>query len=856
MNGKGGLSTIPAASRKMVQSLKEIVNCPEQEIYAMLKECNMDPNEAVNRLLSQDPFHEVKSKREKKKENKDTTDSWSRGYGSTSNRASRGGTDRYASRGGSTHFISTETGAFHGKPAYKKENGTHTYTSSSTASGMAGNNTNRRPSHLSDSVTTENKMSTGMGDGISAPSQPSSGYQPWVGVPGQVSLADIVKMGRPHGKATTTPNPSHHSFNNHHVSAPPSAASHYDLHSSQDHTSNASQIYPEPGVVASQQVPNDEWPLIEQPMAAGMSPVIEEPVDSDLYADSSNLPFDRTNKDIKSHYDEVQVSEDGDVENLNADHVGPASASSRNEDTSGGASLFDNDMYENMSPYQPHRHAFEHQEVEDGGVSVSSVAANLQQLSLQKSDGGAAPEEDNHSVVIPDHLQVQTADCSHLSFGSFGSGISAGFSGSFSSRPLKTNSEEVSVEADAPTVGHPDTRNPEYYGDEHLRTASDGNLAHRTGANAGSYESPSASQPEVLKQETSEVGQGNHYNFPSSAPGYTFENSQQLNAAFTHSQTNSQMQNLTPFSNVMAYTNALPSSLLASTVLPVRESDLPYSPFPMTQSMPTKYSNTVSSISGSTISMPEALKTGTFSSPQPTAQTLVSTSVATGPALPQHLAVHPYSQPTLPLGHFANMIGYPFLPQSYTYMPSAFQQAFAGNSSYHQSLAAMLPQYKNSVSVSSLPQSAAIASGYGAFGSSTSIPGNFPLNPPSAPAGTTIGYDDVISSQYKDANHLISLQQNDNSGMWVHGPGSRTMSAVPANTYYSFQGQNQQPGGFRQGQQPSQHFGALGYPNFYHSQTGMTMEHQPQNPRDGSLPLSNSQGQASKQSQQIWQNSY
>ncbi|GFY85458.1 hypothetical protein Acr_04g0001960 [Actinidia rufa] len=32
---KGGVA------RKMVQSLKEIVNCPETEIYAMLKDCNM-----------------------------------------------------------------------------------------------------------------------------------------------------------------------------------------------------------------------------------------------------------------------------------------------------------------------------------------------------------------------------------------------------------------------------------------------------------------------------------------------------------------------------------------------------------------------------------------------------------------------------------------------------------------------------------------------------------------------------------------------------------------------------------------------------------------------------------------------
>lgn len=54
-NGNGVLS-IPASSKKMVQSLKEIVNCPEHEIYAMLKECDMDPNDTVNRLLSQGAF--------------------------------------------------------------------------------------------------------------------------------------------------------------------------------------------------------------------------------------------------------------------------------------------------------------------------------------------------------------------------------------------------------------------------------------------------------------------------------------------------------------------------------------------------------------------------------------------------------------------------------------------------------------------------------------------------------------------------------------------------------------------------------------------------------------------------------
>ncbi|XVE51552.1 hypothetical protein DITRI_Ditri02bG0051000 [Diplodiscus trichospermus] len=853
--GNTGISAIPAGSRKMVQSLKEIVNCPELEIYAMLKECNMDPNEAVNRLLSQDPFHEVKSKRDKKKESKDTVDSRSRAnnFGS---RGGRSGSDRYTGRGGLSHYSSNESGPSHGKPAQKRENGAHAYAgSSSTASGTQGNNMDRQPASQSEVVLTEHKMSTvGLGDGISSSSQPSGYHSAWLGAPGQVSMADIVKMGRPQNKASVMPNPPHQRVNNQHLVMPASAALNPNLHSPQDHTSKVSDVTYEPDVTTNQHVSSsDEWPPIENPSAASVTSVLEASVESGLYANASNLPLDRTNQHLKSQLEEAQAVDEGPVENLNGNYIKSPSISSRNiqEDDSGGSSLYDNNLYEDVNSYQPQRHALEHDEAEDGS---SSVAVDLQQLNLHNDDQEPEPEEDNPSVIIPNHLQVHTSDCSHLSFGSFGPGLGSAFSGPLSLRPLKNNLDEAPEAADASSIGHSDNRNPEYYGDEHLRNNTEGNIMDRSNVSTGTYEAPEGSQPEVLNQDASEAAQGSQYTFPSSASGYGYENSQQLNPAFTHP-TSSQMQNLTPFSSVMqAYTHSLPSTLLTQTVQTAREPDLSYSPFPMTQSMPTKYSNAASSISGPTISMPEALRAASISAPQPTQQTLPGANVAAGPALPQHLAMHPFSQPTLPLGHFPNMISYPFLPQSYTYMPSAFQQAFAGNSNYPQSLAAVLPQGKSSVSVSSLPQSAAIASGYG-FGSSTSIPGGLPLNPPSAPAGTTIGYDDVLSSQFKDSNHLMSLQQNENSAMWIHGPGSRTMSAVPASTYYSFQGQNQQVAGFRQGQQPSQHFGALGYPNFYHSQTGVSLDHQQQNPREGSLSGSQ-QGQPSKQTQQLWQNNY
>jgi len=86
------------------------------------------------------------------------------------------------------------------------------------------------------------------------------------------------------------------------------------------------------------------------------------------------------------------------------------------------------------------------------------VTANFQGLSLPKEDEDSPSEDDGPAVKIPDHLQVQSADCSHLSFGSFGSGMGAPFSGSFASRPAQTNDDEAPVGVDALAVEHDEAR--------------------------------------------------------------------------------------------------------------------------------------------------------------------------------------------------------------------------------------------------------------------------------------------------------------------------------------------------------------------------------------------------------------
>uniref|UniRef100_A0A1J3CXQ0 GBF-interacting protein 1 N-terminal domain-containing protein n=1 Tax=Noccaea caerulescens TaxID=107243 RepID=A0A1J3CXQ0_NOCCA len=821
-----GISDIPSGSRKMVQSLKEIVNCPEAEIYAVLKDCNMDPNEAVNRLLSQDPFHEVKSKKEKKKEIRDIPDSRARGYSNTYNRGTRGGSDRYAGRNGATSFSSSELGSFQGKTTNKRESEKQAHAAS--FSSTPGVSSHHQIPH-SDSVPLDSKTPTVTSSGGASSSPSVSGHQTaWFGAPGQMSMADIVKMGRPHNKTTNS-------------------SKNVDIRSG------------EREIAANQHVPvQDEWPSIEKPMAASTC-VPVAPTESEKCNGPADFQSSRGDQHLKGHLEDTHLAEDGPFGNLGSDLVQADTVAGGvvQEDDSGVSSEFDD---------QTQNHPVEHQKDED---DISSVAANLQELSVENHDKYSSHDDDRPAVVIPDHLLIHTEECSQLSFGSFGG---------FGSRTLNNNLEEASDVA-PPLIERADARNIEFYGDEHLRSMSNGNMVHAS--TAENYDDSSESQREVLLSENPETAhQENQYSFPQSDQEYAYENAkQQLNTAFDASQTTS-MQNLSSLTNVMqGYTNSIPNTLLAQTAQSARELELQYTTFPGVQSMPSRSND--SSLGGQGISTPEALRGGGgggTQTTQPSQQNLPGANIATGPALHQQLPMHPYSQPTVPLTHFANMISYPMMPQSYPYMPSAFQQAFAGNSSYQQSLAALYPQYKNNISASNLPQSATSAptsSVYGFGNSSNAGAGNFPVNQQqqqqqAAPTGATLSYEDVLNLQYKQNNHLLLLQQqqqqqqqqqhqqqqqNENSPVWLHGPGSQTMSGAQSNAYYNLQAQ-QQAQQLRQAQQQAQQqYGSLGYPNYYQSQTGMSMEHQQQNPRDGG----GSQGQASKQTQQqqqLWQNSY
>lgn len=83
------------------------------------------------------------------------------------------------------------------------------------------------------------------------------------------------------------------------------------------------------------------------------------------------------------------------------------------------------------------------------------LSSGLQNLNLCREGQSATSTVENPAVIIPRHLQVTNADCSHLSFGSFGLGIGASLPGVLS-KPGTSNLEVTSE--NTPPTDYPDAR--------------------------------------------------------------------------------------------------------------------------------------------------------------------------------------------------------------------------------------------------------------------------------------------------------------------------------------------------------------------------------------------------------------
>ncbi|KAF0923575.1 hypothetical protein E2562_006572 [Oryza meyeriana var. granulata] len=842
--GAADAATIPPASRKLVQGLKGILtDRSEAEIYATLLDCGMDPDVAVERLISQDPFHEVRRKRDKKKEIKAPQETRPRPFYKSTFRGSKTGSDR------SGHFHSglggDSTGS--GKGPTKKETELHSLLNSSVSDSIKESNQTEKIS-AADHTTINGSpiVSSGQADEKSTTLQPPSQVKHgWGGMSGRPSMADIVKMGRPQAKAVSR-----------------SVASNTGMRTiGGSFISNATNYTSKD--VQNLVLPSEVDSVTTDKIPNGTNEVSPASNDSsiDVLPPREGLEVPESVATVKQGPSTEDVNKDEGDEDTDFDKNKEMSANSADGLTSSGpytasskeiqsehaqiATHLNNGLIDDC---QSDSNAFENSRVADSEGNMPVPDKQFEQLTLHEEKRSKS-SEDNPAVIIPDHLQVSNADCAHLTFGSFVSGtLDAPVS-------LKTSNsdEEIAAVSDNHSIDQSDVRIHEYENKDTVAPAADEHVASSTKSDMENLDITPVQQPE-LRTDLMDVTNNAVYNLSSASDYATSSAVQQDSSAHIYLQEHRQLQNVSPLSSFMQ--GNIPNGLLAPALPPVRDFDPAFSLLLTNPPFATMVHGTTSSSMGNATTVStqaqENVNPGVSSNPQLSqSQPSTSTSVASGPPLPQHLTLHPYAQATLPLG-YASMIGYPSLPQSYAYIPpAAFQQPYMNSGLFHQAAAAVpnsnvkypLPQYKSNVSLASLPQPASLLSSYvGGFGAASSMPGNFALNQSTPSATAAPGYDGTVPAQYKDGNRFVSLQQSENPAMWMHGAGSRTMPPLAANALYGYQGQGHQ-GGLRQGQLPSQFGAAPGQ-----SQPGLGHEHR--NPSDGNLSA------AAAQANQMWPNSY
>ncbi|KAJ6938908.1 hypothetical protein NC651_005369 [Populus alba x Populus x berolinensis] len=890
---EGGVMQIPGASKKVVQNIKEIVNknCTDAEIYSVLCDFNMDADAAVQNLLNQDPFHQVKSKRERRKEMKETQESTARGNNNGYHGVKAGGEYNFG-------LIPCQISDNDlGKAAYRKENGSVAHPGPSSTLIYRVKLKNEQPSSNNDSCNPDDSRqtkATGTGDTILSSAQLSSGTQAaWSGgATGHVSMADIVRMGRPRSKGSQnmmdtscTPQDVVGSVNSSqycHKSSCDSSQSPPEMHKclQSPHPSQVPETIHKSGVAASS---HDEWPVFEQQAAAGglYNFNVSNSSSTDIFSNQSYFYGDGTNSNEDHQLEEVQAS-DRDAANKNpGSYCAESAFSCRGQenvntvvgDSHRGDCLLKDKTYDSRSCMDDHCEGTGsgfHLRFPNFAAplndEVSSAAVNFQQLSLGKEEPALPPSEDNHAVVFPDYMQAFAADWSHLSFGTYKSGAyNAVSGGSIDSTPVKTNLEETSAAANSSSALCKEIRNPEqldeYLRDEQLRSISN---THRFTAGVGINNMHVYSQQELMRQNIHEVSHRHKYTHPSSVPDSNFKKTQERDCPL-NVRIHPQARNLSSLHmELQASATTMPTDMFASSIQSSRDSDYASS-FLGTQSMPSRFDSTVSSTGNPAISQSETPSRVAFSLPMSYSPTLPGASIVPQTTLPQHLSTNLRNQSIVSLEELANLTGYPAVPRNYARNPSAFQQAYQDSTMFHDSLSNMgysHAQYKTGVSRSNLPMSDVNISGYGGLG----IPANFPgaVLQAAAPTGSAGGYD-IFHSQYQERNNFTTRQQNDGS--------SRTMAALLDNGYLSLTGQSQPlseyPQGqqqrshdhwsllhthnYQQGQQLAQDYSApFHHANAYHSQAGI----RPEQPRQSLSDLSSSQGPAPEQLQHLWQQSY
>ncbi|KAM7503796.1 hypothetical protein LguiB_002700 [Lonicera macranthoides] len=827
----GARVSIPNNVRKMIHNIKEITgNHSEEEIYAMLKECSMDPNETTQKLLLQDTFHEVKRKRDRRKENLSKEPAESRWKPGMQGRGNRGGRGNYLSRQMSHDAVGGKNSAS------GKENG---ISLSEGGVGLSTMPSSQDKKHTEATFVASSSTAIADDPTVIASESTSKLQDPVAPTPPiEANKNPTIAFGT--GDTHGTLMPSSRNMSDSRPSAPPSGV----YFSASDPVLVPSQESRVPSAVGAirREVGSHRTPVgqdsvtpVERKSTAASSEVGSSFVQGKTPSKSQGVGKNQLSESFQpapSTHNGSSVSRpSSNYSNRPQQVIGPQKGGPSKEWkpkptnpnlAQGSGTVVSSEVLTVPDEVNTQSHSQPTSNSLDSNESASELERKLENSYIS----------DSQHVIIPNHLHVPEVEKLGFCFGSFDA--SFGLNTPCTTRPESDKSQPLSETSEG--IDEESTEEQSLSNQIALGTAEEGDYPDCPPSSSHVPENLSSTEVDVSssvvpeynepKQETNLPPGGHQYSVVHTSPNYSFGFMPPMlgNQLAPFEGTESQARDVSRLPSFVVQQPFDPANYYAQFYRSGADNDGRISPF-HSPGVATKYNGNVAVLSPQAPQVSQELMLESWflivyagmvlpsracldqseiggnplvlstAGPTPLAtqaagvmQSSIAVSQQPLPVFRQPPGVHlPHYAPNyIPYGHYIS----PF------YMPPPAIHQFLSNGAYPQQpqgggvypappVAATKYSHSQYKPGSNTANSTHIGS-YGPYGSSTA--GGY--NPSSAAAaGNSTSNEELAGSQFKESNVYITGQQSEGSGVWIAAP-ARDISGLQASSFYNLpQGQ-------------------------------------------------------------------
>ncbi|GAB2215106.1 hypothetical protein Drorol1_Dr00019481 [Drosera rotundifolia] len=812
-------TTIPSDVMKTIENLKEMTgNENDEEIYAMLKECGNEPNETAQRLLEQGNFHEVKKKRDRKKEGANPRESAdSRGILGPPVWGIRDCIGNDPSRPAATDAGSGRTSAA-GKEDLTNQPSRKVNPVSSSPASSADLKINEAASTVSSMTVMDNTPIGVVSGGSDDTNTPPSGIvlvakqsdirnQPDCTVEPRRASDIAVETG--HAKGKSVPTFGNSSLSANPVNCPDAAAATAGVSTGfgtnagtgSDAGSGTGAVGTRKNEVNIQQRTVVQKPLLSEPKPFGSkAPEVRSfSTQGKLGSRSQGIGKNQTSllsqpSSVSSHGGTSRASSNygsgslpavgllkGPSKEWKPKAISPSTAQGRKARAASEELKHSDEAVVYLPP-------------ESTVVKSDEVTSDLQEKLHDLN------VRDAQHVIIPNHIHVPEAIRTRLSFGSFDAGF--------------TTSSDTVDDSKSEKFATSDSETPEVVPEAAIEEAMSGqsllalmekevSVDHPLSpinvpedATSGDFDVQPALIPETTESKERSGIPEPPITHTSPAYGGFDHVPQMLGLPLAHFES-SEMQALgmSTIPGFVVSQQVDPASLYAQLYRSAVDSEGRISPFSMA-GVPTKYDGNVAELAMQASESPaEGANSLVMSTSGQAAIATQDAGLMQSSVAVTHQAVPVFRQPAgvhiphypanyNPYGHYISQVYIPIPVQQLLSNNDLLQQTQAGSGYPSQPTGVKYPasHYKTG----SNPSNVSPAGSYWSYGS---FPAGY--NPGSAvSAGNSTANEDLDASQFKESTVYVTGQQSEGSAVWVAAPG-RDFSGLQANTFYNLpQGQH------------------------------------------------------------------